>query len=248
MAKGIPLRESWARWIFGHAFFYDLVIAALAIVPGVVGGWKFLADESTRDVGYFCISVAIVAGIVAIAKVVALWIVKAQEQSVHSLEGCLHALHGILVANHQKGQKDPQLRLTIHVPKGEKELQQLINYVGDQRKPNTVGRVFSVHGGIIGFVYRTRKYSVARRKNENYELYVQELVDTWGYIESDARKLDIYARAWMAVPLFNQLDSNKIEGIVYLDATDSEFFTDNQEKAVLSACAGIAKFVAQCYN
>lgn len=103
-----------------------------------------------------------------------------------------------------------------------------------------------MQSGIAGHVYRTRESFAAERFEEDYEGYVDELIREWHYIERDARKLNPATRAWMAVPL-KAPSTSRIQGILYLDSTDRDFFTAARQRLVIDAAYGVALFVVRRY-
>jgi hypothetical protein len=82
--------------------------------------------------------------------------------------------------------------------------------------------------------------------NDRYEDYIRELVENWNFTEGDARRLNPATMAWMAVPITNL--SGTLEGVLYLDATDRDFFTEERQWLAIQATTGIAKFVARRYT
>jgi hypothetical protein len=198
--------------------------------------------------GWLCLGAAVAACLLVIVKTVVVWWHKPEKQPPHDLASSLHALQAILLAGRVPSDPDPRLRLTIHVPVEPDKLEQVLDYVGDERGGKTAARVFSVHSGIIGRAFREKKACVGRRKNDDYVSYVRELVEDWGYTEAEARKVNPASKAWFAVPLFNHLDQQKVEGIVYLDSVDQDFFTEDKKWLIMGACAGIARYVAHKYQ
>ncbi len=247
MAKGIPRSSRGMKKFLLQAAPYDIVLAGLACIPGIVGAWKFF-DEGRVGPAWICLVVAILGGAVAVVKTSVLWWFRQDDQPPHDLAGSLYALHDILMAD-ISSDKDPGLRLTIHVPKdNDTNLEQVLDYVGTGRSEKTAGRTFSIHCGIIGQAYRKKTAMVAARKSDDYDKYIAELVSEWGYTDDVARRLDASSMAWMAVPLQSPQDHGKVVGIVYLDVKDRDFFTDIRQKLVLLACTGIAKWVGMRYN
>jgi hypothetical protein len=247
MANGIPRAGGRLKRFFTQATPYDIALSLVAVVPGVAGAWRFLSDNKPVA-GWLCVAAATIGCLLTMVKAAVLWWYKPEEQPPHDLAGCLHALHAILLALKGSDVPDPRLRLTIHVPVGQDKLEQVLDYVGDQRGGRSAPRTFSVHSGIIGKAYREQKACVGSRKNDDYETYIKELVEEWGYTEAEARKLNPSSKSWMAVPLLNLLDQRKVEGIVYIDAVEKDFFTEVQKGLVLFACVGIAQYVAQKYK
>ena len=86
----------------------------------------------------------------------------------------------------------------------------------------------------------------ATRQSLNEQTFVEAMVSDWGYSESEARKLSNDRQSWLAVPI-NGPDANSTLGVVYLDSSDPEFFTDEVTKLVIEGCAEIAKFVHERY-
>jgi putative methionine-R-sulfoxide reductase with GAF domain len=66
----------------------------------------------------------------------------------------------------------------------------------------------------------------------------------WGYSKEQAEALHPGTMAWVAIPLVDEA-TEVVEGIVYLDSTDPEFFTDIRKTLAICACAGIAKYVSK---
>jgi hypothetical protein len=245
MVKGIPRPRGRIKRFFTQATPYDIALALVAVLPGGVGAWKFF-DDGKYLAGGLCLAAGILACLLAVVKPIVVWWHKPEEQPPHDLAGCLHALRAILLAGGE-GKPDPRLRLTIHAPVGDNQLEQVLEYVGDQRGgSNTASRTFSAHSGIIGKAFREKKACVGRRKNDDYESYIKELVEVWGYTDVDARKLNPASKAWMAVPLVHSLDQ-KVVGIVFIDSVERDFFTDVRQGLVLCACAGVASYVTHKY-
>lgn len=157
-------------------------------------------------------------------------------------------IHAILVADDDRDvEEQTGLRLTVHVPINECQLQQVVDYVGDERGGRTAGRVFAMQSGIAGHVYRVGRPLAAQRFEEDYERHVRDLLWDWAYVEEDARKLDPATRAWMAVPLVVP-PAAKIQGILYLDSRDRDYFTADRQRLVINAATGVARFVTRRYS
>jgi hypothetical protein len=244
---GIPRRRGRLKRFFTQATPYDIGLAFVAVVPGAVGAAKYFEEQKLLP-GWLCLAATAVGFTIAFLKHFILWRSTPDEQPPHDLAGCLHLLQAVL----QEGQASDKacLRLTIHVPVPPgTHLEQVLGYIGhDRARGQTAGRTFPIECGIIGKAFREKKACVARRKDDNYENYVKELVEEWGYSEKAARDLNPSSMAWMAVPLFNHRDAKIVEGIVYIDAIDRDFFTEARKTVVFLACGGIATFVAKRYN
>jgi hypothetical protein len=162
--------------------------------------------------------------------------------SIHELEGCLHTLHAVL--DPTAVEAPGRVRLAIHVP-AEGSLEQVTEYVGDRPKAGRIGRRFPANAGIIGKAFREKEVFVGRRVNDDYDLYVRELVKDWNYTEDLARRLNPGVKEWMAVPFF---DRDRVEAVLYIDATRRDFFTPARQELVLSAVNGIAIFIGKRYH
>jgi len=166
-----------------------------------------------------------------------------RKESVHELEGCLHTLHAVL----EPSSCNPPvtLRLAIHVPVGEM-LEQVTEYIGVNPKQGRIGRRFPANAGITGKAYRENVMLVGRRANDDYEMYLQELIKEWNYTPDQARQLNPAAMEWMAVP-FHDVDRGRVDAVLYLDASKRDFFTPDRQGLVLLAVSGIAVFIGKRY-
>lgn len=244
----IPRVKHWAWRILTSGQFYDALIAIFAATAGVVASQKLLVD-GWRVAGWLVAVSAFGVCALSILRAIVIYRQQAKKDSLHELEGCLMVIHAILAEDDALDcQNETGLRLTVHVAISDHQLQQVLEYVGDERGGRcTAGRVFTMQSGIAGHVYRTREPFAAERFEEGYEGYVSELIRDWSYIEKDARKLSPATRAWMAVPLIVP-STSKIQGILYLDSTCRNFFTATRQRLVIDAAYGVARFVARRYS
>lgn len=218
------------------------------IVHAICGVALVIAGGLTRNdaPGWFVVMVVVVGFAqlgASIVKVLATVKAENNEDQIHSLEGCLHTLHAFLMET-VHDDTDPGIRITIHVPtkKGD-ELIQVLDYIGNQRATKTAGRRFKVQSGIIGLAYREGKVLCASRVKASHEEFVRELVTTWGYSESDARKINPATMSWLAVPLC-PAGKTKADAVVYVDSLLPGFLEQSERQAlVATACDGIARFV-----
>lgn len=250
MATELPgYIKGWRKFIrVGVA--YDFVLTPLAVVGACITSYGFFWNGQPVR-GWITLIVAVVVTLLGILKAVVSFSEHSRKKSTHELEGCLHTLHALLTESIDENEADPSLRLTIHKPidKGQR-LEQVVGYVGASRsRPGSVGRTFPAQSGVIGVAFREKKFVTANRSNDDYETYVRELKEKWGYIEDDARALNPSSKSWMAVPLV-ETDENEttVHGIVYLDSTDPDFFTPERQVYVNAACSGIARFVKRRYS
>jgi putative methionine-R-sulfoxide reductase with GAF domain len=247
MAGGIPRPGGRVRRFLAQATPYDIGIAFAAAFIAYLGALKSFEASKPSEGWAYIVAIAILL-VLTITKHVVMWWGTEAKRSPDAIESCLHLMHDILIAGRPENAGDPKLRLTVHVPCDDgRNLMQILDYVGDQRRKRTMGRKFPVGSGIIGKAFREKQFISASRTNDNYETYVQEMVAKWGYSEEEARSRDPSTMAWLALPLTDQ-DKQKVEGIVYLDSIDRDFFSDDRQKLVSVACVAIARYVAQRYN
>jgi hypothetical protein len=221
---------------------YDvLVTVATSII-----GFSSAANYAAQNRYTYAVLVAIATAGVSLFNIVKGGLVLAaarRKESTHELEGCLHTLHAVL----DPFGFDPMLvlRLAVHVPVKD-ALEQVTDYIGVPAKAGRRGRQFSANTGIIGKAYRENTVLVARRANDDYEQYIQELVREWNYTEDQARHLNPGVMEWMAVPLFDP-DAAKVQAVLYLDSSRRDFLNDARQELVLSAVNGIAVFIGKRY-
>lgn len=171
----------------------------------------------------------------------------AREEELHELHGCLLTLFHMLCG--LADCRSAGLRITVHVAeRSGTHLVQALDYVGDPRGGATAGRRFPVQSGITGKAFRSEATFSAKRHGATQEAYVAELVRDWNYTAADARQVNAWTRSWFAVPI-NDGSAGPIVGVLYLDATDANFF-DHEEilKLVGQAAVGIAFFVGRRYS
>lgn len=219
----------------------------LAATGGVAASQKLIVD-GWRVAGWLVAISAFGVCALSLLRAIVTYRQQLKKDSLHELEGCLMTILAILAEDESPDrQKEAGLRLTVHVAINDRHLQQVLDYVGDERGGCTAGRVFPIQSGITGYVYRTREPFAARRSEQEYESYVRELIWEWNYIEQDARRLNPATQAWMAVPLV-ATPSAKIQGILYLDSTDRDYFTANRRRRVTNAAYGVAQFATRRYS
>ena len=241
----IPRPPGRIRRVFGNPGTYEFgafVAPMLSLLPAAA---RFAAEEKWGWV-YFTGGGAVLQALLGGGKALATWKRDQGGNHARDLAGCLHTLHAIMMADWRKT-ASPGLRLTIHVPIEGERLQQVLDYVGDERVKRTEGRIFSAHSGITGRTLRDKAMFVASRRNAAYEPYIQELVSEWNYSEDAARKLSPATMSWLAIPLTNDKTS-KVEGIVYADSTERRFFTQRRITMAALASAGIGVFVSKRYG
>lgn len=227
---------------------YDILIALFVLIGGIVAGLLLLQGPGHLRIvgGGVSIVAAIAIAVFNIIKASLQWRQKNVKESPHELEGCLYTLHDILNLSVPVAQPDPGLRITVHVLSGDgRYLVQALGYVGSQRKKATAGRQTPISCGITGKAYRLKEAVRLQRASDNYEEYIRELVEHQGFTEDQARSVDSATMSGYAVPLFFADGSEA--GIVYADAVERSFFSDERVSIINRACVGIARFIERKY-
>jgi hypothetical protein len=262
----IPGYENFAQRILRRKMVYDLLIVFAAFFGGGASAMRAYhaadaADQAVdgdrgcnldRGAGHLFLTGGIVVAIIACFKFKAEWSNAEDAETPRDLDGCLHTLLAMLLASFE-GPGNSGLRITIHLPiENWQRLQQIVEYVGDKRAgAPTAGRKFSAQPGVIGECFRSHKIADGSWDGNNYELLVKELVDRWRYQDGTARALNADSRAWLAVPILDNLcvcGATDLAGILYLDSTIPEFFDDERITLVSYAAKGIAEYVKRRYS
>jgi hypothetical protein len=243
MSIPTPEQRSW-RSLTRQAPAYDMLVAVFVATVGYLQSSRFIADGWRTAGAALAVVTTAICGL-SVAKGLVLLREQRRTKSLHELEGCLETLYSVLSPI---GTEDEGLRLSVHVAiENGQKFQQVLDYVGDPRADQpTAARVFPAQSGIAGKVLRTKEAYAAARENDLYEDYIRELVESWNFTEADARRLNPATMAWMAVPITNL--NGALEGVLYLDATDRDFFTEERQWLAIQATTGIAKFVARRYT
>jgi hypothetical protein len=171
--------EPWYRRLLKSTTTYDIIGPVLGVGVGAASAVKFFKDGDVW-IGAGVVLLVLLICMNAIVKAFVLHFQKEREKSPHDLESSLHALQSIVLVGLADGEPDPNVRVTIHVPRSADKLEQVLDYVGNQRRTGTAGRLFPAHCGIIGKAFRTKKACIGSRKTTDQEAYVKELVDEWG--------------------------------------------------------------------
>lgn len=243
---GIPRGRKGVGWYFRQASVYDIGNGLFTAVVGLSAAANYQAQNKpllALLVGGSTIGVCVF----QLVKNGVLLAEALKKDSVHELEGCLHTLHAALdpTAISDVGRVRLALHRSVKKTSGY-VLEQVTEYIGDKPKSGRIGRQFPADAGIIGRVFRDNIPLVAKRVNDDYEAYVQELINEWNYKGSLARLLSKDTMAWMAVPFYDT-DNDCMMAVLYLDSKDREFFTPSRQETVLSAVNGIAIFIGKRY-
>lgn len=245
----IPEPKSKIRRTLEIPYSYEIGVAAFAVLAGLANSLRsFFPDReyawSQYLVGTLWLISALGVALITMAKAWVQWKLHEEKQSTHDLSGCLHVLHALLstTSRHESG----RLRLTIYVPvNGGTHLEQLLEYVGAEYPGRKKGRQIPCSVGIVGLAYRTGYPYVAARVNQDAKLFIEELMEEWGYTQSGAIEVDETSQCWAAIPLGGEGDP--VYGIIYADSTVSDFFGPSAHDMLLTARLGIADYVVKRY-
>ena len=250
MPKQTAIPAPKGKWFhfFTNLSLYDVLIAFAALMAAVGAAYLSYGEvyKNKRDIGYLVFGTAFVMFVANIVKAILQWRERSEKQSTHELEGCLFTLFFILMEPLGATADETGFRITIHVPKGDgQNLVQVIDYVGSQRKTNRKGQITPIACGITGRAFRVKGEVRLKRADSNYENYLNEIMANQGYTRQQAEKLDPSTMSGYAYPIF---DNQQVLGIVYADATNADFFTEERINIIQNACVGIARFVGQKYK
>ncbi len=167
------------------------------------------------------------------------------------LLGCAQVLYHAVRCGRREETRAADLRVTIHRVvrsrgAGPDRLEQLIPYVGGAGGP--AGRTLPITCGIAGLAVRSGAAFVAQRTSGDYEAFRAELVESWGFRDEEARRLQPDRAAWMAIPLFEEPEGRTVAGVVYLDAREREYFGNEVQDCAIECARGIARYVEQRYG
>lgn len=242
----IPKPKTKVERLLSTPYAYEVIIAFFLVFGGVANSIKGYYGEPSVWIGtLWAISAAGVL-VTSVFKSIAMWHAHKESETTHELDGCLHVLHSYLISDLDAS--SCRVRAAIHVPTdGGQQLLQVTEYVGDKYSSGKAGRKFPVQSGIVGRAYRSREALVATKQNEDREAFLHELINEWGYSEKDALEVDPYSKTWMAVPITKSGDG-PVFGVIFVDATILEFFTEKRQEFVLFATSGIADYVVRRYK
>lgn len=173
------------------------------------------------------------------------------EERMDGLYAALHIAHSMVRHSHNFPLKDhDRLRVTLHriVPptktgQAATEYQQMFNYIGGS---GGQGRCFPIGTGIVGKAIREEEVLTFSRNNDDTQAYINELVKNYGFSRANAKNVTFDRNSWMAVPI--KYDGKEVAGVLYLDAKDKDFFTDEVKEQVVRVSAGIAVFINERYK
>lgn len=232
---------------------YDLATAVVNAGGLLAAAGRFFLSDAFGW-GTFTAGTAFAGLAVQSLKARALFTQLQRDQSLHDLQGCLHTLETVLLGLDLESQRRAAagLRLTVHVPDGKGNLVQVMNYVGDQRGRRGAGRTMPENVGIVGQAYRQAKLEPGlqvledHRTTENYDDFIAQMVTEYGFTPEAARELSGATMSWLAVAIRHY--TGLVEGVLYCDSKQPDFFTESRQEDILHATIGIAYFVGLRYS
>ena len=237
----IPTTERWFTPLIRESYSYDIAIATLTASLSI---YKAVEPDATKGREWAVIGLSAATAILSVAKTVAAYKKRKRDRTTHELEGCLHTLHAMLI---QDQPKEIRLRVTIYAPKDEGNLEQVVNYVGEDSERITSGRSFSNKCGAIGVAYRTKEPHKIHRQEADWTRHQAILMKEVGYSKADAEGLNPSIYSCLAIPLVGNEDNSAVRAVVFLDSTGRDFFDDSKTSLACCACGGIARFVRKRY-
>jgi hypothetical protein len=161
------------------------------------------------------------------------------------LSACVETLHASVLHEGASNCNDQSmLRVTIYRShRGGDELQQCVPYAGGDEDGE--GRTFKSNSGIIGKAFQARKPMHAKREQEDFDLFVEEMIEQYHIPREDAKTLRPDRKSWLAIPIFGE---QAPVGVVFLDSKDKEFFTEKVIETAVAATEGIASYVRKIYR
>lgn len=248
-----PIHGLKHKCFFERKWFSETVAAAPPFVAAAIAAFKTAAD----GMGWiFWLAIASCVWLVG-AGMLKVFLGKKQdaaEDEARSHDGLLAALHVLHATVAQAGKLTPEeknrcLRVTFHrvVPPldNSDKIEQIVPYVGGNH--DGAGRTFYIRTGITGKAIRENSTLIMDRQSESFEDYKKQLISDWGYTQRDAEKFTSDRFSLMAVPVTDR-DGQEVLGVVYLDCCNRNFFASEAVKiAVLSCCAGVARYTGERY-
>lgn len=235
--------------VFAKPHAFELAVATFAFLGGIANAIRaFISPDYT---GFWGWSVAwlwmmCAAGVLVFTglKTAASYI-KSNDEPPDGVIGALLTIHRCMIALH-RGPVNPRLRLTIFRPEGD-HLEQVVNYVGDDRGGGKAGRSLNCRQGVIGAAFRAGEGREMDRPTDDWESYVEELVKVWGFRKEEAEKISPEVRSCFAFPL-RENEGEPVIGVLYADAVVPGFFNRRQQFVVYLGSIAIAEFAARRYQ
>lgn len=247
-------QKKWAPDLF------DVVGGFVALIPVGLQAWNNLnatdpkitaADRNLSYLAFAGIVIVCGKGVVKLYQNIREEQKQTEGNRLEGIEAGLEIIHSIVrhMHNFDRHQYD-RLRVTLYrvaesrTNPGEKELEQIVEYVGSRDATKRKGRRFSIRCGLIGKVARSGEAQGATRETEDNEAYLRELEVEWNFTRDEAVRLSSGRNSFFAVPITY---GQEVTAVVYLDSSQRHFFPDNVKRNIIVACLGLAVFINRRY-
>jgi hypothetical protein len=219
---------------------FELITGLGTAAFGTITGFDELAKTPPEKVNaYICFTAAAICFVAVAWRAIARNLKAQPTVEVHSLDGVLHALHGILTHGTNQAGVDGALRICIHVPgKTPETVHQITNYVGVE-KPYGRGRDIPSRCGIVGKAIRHASALYDKLPKDKH--LTDHLVNNYGYSRPEAGEVKSDRKAWAALPVAT---TNVVVAIIYADSDSPNAFGGGKRKILEGAILGVAKFIA----
>ncbi len=138
-------------------------------------------------------------------------------------------------------------RVTARHKKRPQDLERVIPYVvGNGADPGETGLVVSARCGVIGMAARTGDVARCHRTGGTEKEFRQEMITTYSFSEQEARQLDETRWSWLAIPIRDA--QSRVDGVLYLDSSKKDCFSDDVCSQVVAACEGLRDFIDRRYG
>ncbi len=167
------------------------------------------------------------------------------------LLGCCMVLRATFAEGHSAG--DPNgFRVAVYrvikSPNGTlEELECVTPYaVGPGGQTGSAGKRVSAKNGVIGLAARTGDPQVAHRQSEDTIAFRKEMVEEWGFDETEAKGLNDSRYSWLAIPIKGV--DGIVDSVVYFDSSARQCFTEEACRPIFRACEGVAEYIGRRYG
>ena len=253
-------------WLHTYLPLGISVVAALgAIIAAGIAWYKALSDGTTSTISLWVLVVflsILAKEALSIYRVFLDMRRQRRLESAHELHAAGQVLREILAArfSDQVAQEpDDTLRATAfrvciyrvvpsHREVRSSELERVTAYcVGEGGDPGEAGKRISTACGVVGLAYRTGVAQVAERQKESLEQFWDEMVQTWGFSQEEARSLNRTRWSYLAVPIKDE--AGRVDTVVFLDSQVKDCLTDDViESIIFPACEAIGLVIEQRYG
>jgi hypothetical protein len=240
---------NWALELFGDRTPFDVIVVALSLVAAGRASLSLYEDGSVLG-GTIAVLGGITVVYVALRRFKILVATVRRADQVKAVTSVLESLRFTLENAYKRDREDgsdlpnPRLRLTVLVPKGTDSLEQVLDYVGDNRSGQTAGRLVPRSAGIVGKALENGELFAATRRAAEERAYIEELTKQWNFSAEQARNLDRHSQSWLAAPI---VGPEGTIAVLFVDAVVPDFFDEPAVETIEEALPSIALFFGMNY-